>query len=96
MIEQDGPESIFEGRLHEPPHVLIAAEAVGKHHGPLARSANMDIISFHYTHDVTLDLRLTMKTAYNVSLSAFDAKRKPTSAPAHALQRRTWQASHPR
>jgi hypothetical protein len=51
VIEQDGPEPIFEGRLYEPPHVLIATEAMGKHYGSLARPSNMDIISFDYAHD---------------------------------------------
>jgi hypothetical protein len=26
---------------------------MGKHHGPVARSANLDVISFDYTHDGT-------------------------------------------
>ena len=62
MIEQDGPESIFEGRLYEPPHVLIATEAMGKHDGSLARPSNMDIISFDYAHDTRSKYAITRST----------------------------------
>jgi hypothetical protein len=62
VIEQDGPEPIFEGRLYEPPHVLIATEAMGKHYGSLARPSNMDVISFDYAHDTRSKYAITRST----------------------------------
>src|ERR1700722_356183 len=58
MIKQDGFKLAFKGGFHEPPHILVAAEAMGKYHGPVGRSVNMDIISFDYAHNGTFDRRL--------------------------------------
>src|ERR1700733_12466637 len=56
VIKQDSSELASKGGFHEPPHVLITAESMGKQHGTLARSANADIISFDYAHYGTLRL----------------------------------------
>jgi hypothetical protein len=44
VIEQDCPKLILERRCDEPPHVLVAAEAVGKNHRALAVAADVDIM----------------------------------------------------
>jgi hypothetical protein len=36
VVKQDSPELAFKGGFHESPHVLVAAKAMGKHHGALA------------------------------------------------------------
>ena len=37
MVEEDDPVVVLEGGGDEPPHVLVAAEAVGEDHGLAAR-----------------------------------------------------------
>jgi hypothetical protein len=46
MIEQDSPEFAFECGGYEPPHVLVATEAVSEQHGPLAGAADLYVIAF--------------------------------------------------
>ena len=39
VVEQDSAEILFERGRHESPHVLVATEAMGEHHRPLASAA---------------------------------------------------------
>src|SRR5215217_5624497 len=45
MIEEDDLVAILEGWRDEPPHVLIAAVAVGEDHGLLAAALNLNIVA---------------------------------------------------
>ncbi len=45
QVEQDYPEAGCEHRRHEPPHVLVATETMGEHHGGLALARDPDIVA---------------------------------------------------
>src|SRR4051794_40566292 len=44
MVEEDDTEVRFKRGSHEPPHVLVAPEAVREHHGAGARAADLHIV----------------------------------------------------
>jgi hypothetical protein len=48
MVKEHDLEVPFELRRHEPPHVLIAAEAVSENHGPASGTTNVHIVSFNH------------------------------------------------
>ena len=50
LIEQNGLEPRLERGGHQPPHVLVAAEAVGEHHGAGVRTAGDDIMALRDRH----------------------------------------------
>ena len=45
VVEQDNAVIVLEGRGDESPHVLVAAEPVGKEHGPTATAEDSDLIA---------------------------------------------------
>jgi len=45
VIEQHGAIAVSEGWFNEAPHVLIAPEAMGKDHCPVASAMHLDVIS---------------------------------------------------
>src|SRR3982075_135599 len=59
MVEEHDLEVPFELRRHEPPHVLVAAEAVGENHGSVPGAANVHIVPFDYACHQASDVNLT-------------------------------------
>ena len=54
MIEEHDFEIVFKFRGHEAPHVLVATEAVGENHSPLALPTDLDVISLQNVQRMTL------------------------------------------
>jgi hypothetical protein len=50
QVEGDGAETLAEGGGDESPHGLVAAEAMGKHHGCGPIAGHLDVISGQYGH----------------------------------------------
>ena len=45
IVEQDDPEIALEIAVDRFPHRLVAAEAMREHHGPLARTGQLDVVA---------------------------------------------------
>jgi hypothetical protein len=50
MVEKDDAMIGLEGRRHEAPHVLVAAEAMGEHHGGRAAAAHFGVVPLQSRH----------------------------------------------
>jgi hypothetical protein len=50
MVEGDNLEVALELRRNKPPHILVAAEAMGEHHAPTTAPPHVDVISSQYIH----------------------------------------------
>ena len=52
VVEEDDPVLVLEGGRDEPPHVLVAAEAVGENHRPPRFAAGqLDVVSAQSLHE---------------------------------------------
>jgi hypothetical protein len=50
VVEKYNLEVALELWRHDPPHVLIAAKAMGEHHTPFTPPADVDVVSRQYIH----------------------------------------------
>jgi hypothetical protein len=57
MVEQHGAEIRLEGRRNEPPHVLVATEAMGKHHSAFTAATDLHVVPMLDRHLTTTPAR---------------------------------------
>src|SRR5579872_6475294 len=59
VVENNCHEVFFERGGHEPPHVLVTAEAMREDHCAIAGAANVDVVPFDYACHHKLSLSST-------------------------------------
>ena len=82
MVEQHDLEVPFELRRHEPPHVLIAAEAVGEDHGSVAGATDVHVVPFDYACHWGSSFQFVDFAGISISLRVPNSQRRRSGAAA--------------